>query len=276
MARFTILNIMSALLKVLSEEEKSSFDSYSVSRVKTFDACAKQFRLQYIEKLPRKEWHFHIFGKFLHSVLENFYKEMRSGKPWNLTMKEAFIVAYGEYSSKLTVAQIAEAKDILTKFLFKLAEKRDNNTLPEILNLEKEFNIIIDDKILFNGFIDLEQLDVDGVYHVLDYKTTQKKQYLKDRFQLLSYAFVLCLKYPEIQKVRTSFLLLRHNCESLVEEYTREKIMTIEQQFIDYAEKIKKEKLFRAKPSNLCKFCSYLDPKLCSEGWNYINPENLW
>ena len=44
----------------------------SVSKAKTFDGCKKKFDFCYVQKLPRKDWDFHIFGKFCHSVLETF------------------------------------------------------------------------------------------------------------------------------------------------------------------------------------------------------------
>ena len=60
----------------------------SVSKTKTFLDCKAKFKFCYVEKLPRKDWDFHIFGKFCHSVLEEFHKTYMEGclLPYNMVM----------------------------------------------------------------------------------------------------------------------------------------------------------------------------------------------
>jgi ATP-dependent helicase/DNAse subunit B len=58
-----------------SSKEKPKLDlSLSVSKAKTFDDCKAKYKFCYIQKLPRIDRDFHIFGKFLHSTLESFHK----------------------------------------------------------------------------------------------------------------------------------------------------------------------------------------------------------
>lgn len=246
--------------------------SLSVSKVKTFKDCKAKFQYCYIEKLPRKEWDFHVFGKFLHEVLENFYKQIINGSPEppNVIMTACFKAAFEAWKVKLTTEQVKEAKQILVMHLKQSADKSQVGKAPTYLSVEKEFYIDIDGKILLNGFIDRIQLDTDGVVHVSDYKTTKNKKYLKnDYFQLLTYAFVMCLEDPSIQKVRTSYILLRHNFESIVKEFDRAEIMKVEQIFLDYANQIDIEKLYRPNPSRLCNYCDYLDH--CDAGRKITN-----
>ena len=239
----------------------------SVSKSKTFKDCKAKYRFAYIEKLPRKDRDYHIFGKFLHQALELFYKEIinKSDDPYNIIMTRSFKSAYENWKEKLTAEQFQEAKLILSSFLNKIIEESDNEKEIIFLSAEKEFYIDIDGKILLNGYIDRIQLDSDGILHVTDYKTTKNKKYLKnDYFQLLTYAFVMCLENPELEKVRTSYILLRHNSEMIIKEFTRDQIMKIESIFLDYADKIHNEKLFRANPTKLCSWCEYLDH--CEDG----------
>lgn len=233
--------------------------SLSVSKYKTFKDCKAKYRFCYVEKLPRKEWDFHIFGKFLHEILEIFYRKILEGNKDapNVVLTSSWKEAFVNWKSKLNDGQISEAKEICSLFLKKLSE---DTQAPTVLGVEKDFYIDIDGKVLLNGFIDRVQLDTDGVLHVSDYKTTKNKKYLKnDYFQLLTYAFVMCLEDESIQKVRTSYILLRHGFESFVKEFTREEVMSIEETFLEAADKIHGEKLFRPSPSNLCKYCDYLD-----------------
>ena len=65
---------MKITAKLLDDKKASAAElPLSVSKVKTFDDCKAKYRYTYIEKLPRKEWSFHIFGSFLHLVLEEFH-----------------------------------------------------------------------------------------------------------------------------------------------------------------------------------------------------------
>lgn len=259
--------------KLLDSKESSIADlPLSVSKVKTFDDCKAKYRYTYIEKLPRKEWSFHIFGSFLHLVLEEFHG--MSGEEDGTLMTKAFKKGLEEYGKKLDKGQKDEAWQILNKYLIQKANKEKH---PDILGLEKGFYIDIydDDKphVLLNGFIDKIQRDPDGVVHVADYKTTKNKKYLNDFFQLLTYSYVLMLEDPKLEKVRASFILLRHDFEFMTKEYTRDDVMVVQEKFIEYAEKIQKEKLWRPNPKFLCKFCDHLER--CEEGTEYLTKRNL-
>lgn len=243
----------------------------SVSKIKTFKDCPCKFKFSYIEKLPKKDWEHLKFGNFLHEVLENFHNYLLD-KPniqFHILMKEAYVAALPNWEQFLSPEVKKEAFDILCGYLKILAEQVRQKILPEFLKLEKTFYINIDDKILLHGFIDRIQRDIDGMLHVGDYKTTKKKKYLEnDPFQLQVYAYAMCLEDPSIQRIRTSYILLRHNFEMIVKEYTREEVMKIEPTFLKYAEDIEKEKLFRPQTSPLCKYCDYLEN--CQEGQKFV------
>jgi putative RecB family exonuclease len=254
-----ISEIVKSKVLLVRPEECESVLSLSVSKTKTFKDCKAKYRFCYLEKLPRKEWDFHVFGKFLHEVLERFYRKILDGNKDlpNVILSVAWKEAYLNWKQKLTALQIAEAKEICNLFLKYLAL---NNSPPRIISVEEPFFIDIDGKVLLNGFIDRVQIDHDGVLHVSDYKTTKNKRYLKnDYFQLQTYAFVMCLKDPSLKKVRTSYILLRHGFESIVKEFQRDEIMQIEKSFLDYSDQIHAEKLFRPNPTRLCGYCDYLE-----------------
>jgi CRISPR/Cas system-associated exonuclease Cas4 (RecB family) len=264
------------MAQILSERPKADSSLHlSVSKVKTFKDCKAKFRFCYIEKLPRKDWDFHVFGKFLHEVLEIFHGKMIQGSsdPYHVLMTQSFKLASEHFKDKLTPDQRKESIEILTGYLKQLDEQQKAGTLPTWLAVEKDFYINIDDTVLLNGFIDRIQLDTDGVLHVSDYKTTKNKKYLKnDYFQLLTYAYVMCLEDPKIEKVRTSYILLRHNFETIVKDFDRSEIMNIEKTFLEYATNIKDEKLFRANPTPLCDYCDYIES--CEDGKRYRTRRN--
>lgn len=255
--------------KLLPTKDKSNVDmTLSVSKAKTFDDCKAKFKFNYIDHLPRVERDFHIFGKYLHQVLENFHRILIDNperkEDWHEVMTEAWDSAYEEYSDQLTGLQVKEAQEIIDEY----KEILEEEGLPNVIGVEDDFYININHKVLLNGFIDRIQIDPDGVLHVADYKTTKDPKYLKDFFQLMTYSYALMLKDPELNRIRASFILLRHRFDYLTQEFTREEVIFVAEKFLKYAYAIEEEKLFRPNPQFLCKYCDFIEH--CKEGRNFL------
>jgi len=242
----------------------------SVSKTKTFLHCKLQYKYLYLEKLPRKEHDFHTFGKLLHKVLEDFHLAYINGslEPYNIEMGNAFKKALQEYSGKINKEQKKEAKEIATEYLKQITANKKSGKIPTFLAAEKDFSLKIennDSAIILNGCIDRTQIDTDGVIHVADYKTTKNKKYLQnDWFQLLTYALVLYTEDPSITKIRGSYILLRHNLESITKEFSIDEILEARESYFKYAEQILNEKEFGPSPSFLCRWCDAYN--VCKSG----------
>jgi RecB family exonuclease len=250
------------------KDDKDTDMSLSVSKTKTFEDCKAKFKFCYIEKLPRIDRDFHIFGKYLHQVLENFHRALiedpSKREDWIPVMEAAWYAAYNEYSEQMTGLQYKEAREIVEEYKAILKEEG----VPNVIAVEKPFYINLNNKVLLNGFIDRIQIDPDGMIHVGDYKTTKDKKYLKDFFQVMTYCYALCLEDPSIKRFRASFILLRHSFDYLTQEFTREEVISVAEKFIKAASDIEEEKLWRPNPQFLCKYCDYLDH--CKSGKNYL------
>jgi CRISPR/Cas system-associated exonuclease Cas4 (RecB family) len=243
----------------------------SVSKVKTFKDCKLKYKFSYIDRLPSKDWEHTIFGKFLHKVLEDFEKAIIEGysDSDNELMKACFNSKDNEWRDKLSKDMKIEAHKIMCDYLNNRTSLINLGELPKPISTEKSFNILVDDFLLINGVIDLIQEDFDGVLHVADYKTTKDKRFLKkDLFQLQTYAYVMCLEYPELELIRCSYVLLRHGFEKIKVNYTREEAMSIEKYFIERTEEMKAEQVFRPTPTPLCRYCNYLEN--CNSGKDFI------
>ncbi len=108
-------------------------------------------------------------------------------------------------------------------------------------------------------------MDADNVIHVADYKSTKHKKYLKnDFFQLLTYAYVIVSEDPSIEKVRASYILLRHDFEYVTKEFSKKEILEVKDKYQEYASQILSEKDFEPNPTALCNYCDYL--QLCPAG----------
>lgn len=278
----------SDLIKVSFVETRDSVNldhKLSVSKVKTFDSCKAKYKFSYIEKLPKKEWDFHVFGTFLHDTLENFHKKLVENAKlanlpdganknaeqeslWSGMLKECFNESIKTFNEKLTKEQKNNAFTILKQYLQNMRDQLSDGTLPDVIDAERDFYLNINDKVLLNGFIDRIQVDHDGVLHVADYKTTKDKRYLKDFFQLETYAYILFLSDPNLEKLRASFICLRHDCSYITKEYKRKDVEFIGEKFLAYADSIDSEKLWRPEPQFLCKYCDFIDN--CPSGESYL------
>jgi putative RecB family exonuclease len=262
---------MKGILLDSKPEKNNNVLNLSVSKLKTFEDCKSKFKFSYIDKLPKKEWEFHSFGKFLHSVLEFFHLQLREqpDQPLNLVMKDAFSKAKPLYESKLSKEKIKEIWEMCFVYLKNTSEKRKSGTLPDFLAAEKEFNINIENTILLNGFIDKIQLDSDKVLHVADYKTSKSDSYLKnDFFQLKTYAYVMFLTDPELKKVRTSYIMAKMNFKEIIKEFTFDEVKDVEDYYLEKAALIRLEAAYKPKPSRLCDYCDYLEH--CPEGSKFL------
>ena len=254
---------------LLPARDQSNVDmTLSVSKAKTFDDCKAKFKFCYIDKLPRIDRDFHIFGKYLHQILENFHlcliNSPERRDDWVSVIKEASDSAYTEYSEQITGLQQKEAKDIIREYQKILEE----DGLPNVIAVEKEFYINLNNKVLLNGFIDRVQLDPDGMLHVIDYKTTKDPKYLKDFFQLMTYCYALCIQDESLSRVRGSFVLLRHGFDYLTQEFTRDEVISVAEKFLKYAYSIEDEKLWRPNPQFLCKYCDFVET--CKAGKDFL------
>lgn len=246
----------------------------SVSKTKTFLDCQKKYHFAYVLKLPRKEFSFHTFGKFCHKVLEDFHLAYINGsqEPYNVVMSAAFKTAAIEYKNSMTKEMRQECWDIIHQYL-KIVYQ--DNSVKKVIACEKNFDLNVDNKIILNGMIDRIQLDDDNVLHVCDYKTTKNKQYIKnDFFQLLTYAYVLMSEDPSIEKVRASYILLRHNFEYITKEFNKDEILAVKEKYLKYADTILAESEFKPNPTPLCNYCDFLDS--CEAGRGKTNKSDVY
>lgn len=250
----------------------------SVSKTKTFLDCKKKFEFVYVQKLPRKEFEYHTFGKFCHKVLEDFHLTYINGNiaiPYNTAMSQAFKNAWEEYKEKMTLSMKKECWELINQYLKIVTSDKKNNLSANVIACEKNFNLPVGENIILNGMIDRVQIDDDDMLHLADYKTTKNKKYLKDDwFQLMTYGFVMLHENPDLKKIRVSYILLRHNFEYVTKEFSADELMKIKDKYIDYAEQIITEKEFPPNPTILCNYCEYLE--FCPEGKTKSFGKNIY
>lgn len=245
--------------KIIQEEPLIKL---SASSTKTFEQCPRKYYYTYIEKLPKKSWAHLKLGTFCHRVLELFHKQWILNKNLNLVdlIGNCFLTARGEDDFiGMLPDQLEEAKEMLQEYLFGV-EKRG---MPNTLFVEEPFKISVD-KFLLRGFMDRIDIDPDGLFHIVDYKTTKNEKYLDD-FQLLVYGMALKSKYPDMDRFRGSYVLLRKGSKLVTNEYSMHDVYKCEKKILDFGIRIEQEQKWEKRPGPLCNWCDFYDT--CMGGW---------
>jgi len=260
------------------EEDGKKFLKISVSKAKQFKQCKKAFKFNYIDHLPKITRDYHVLGTFCHEVLEKFHKAYidKSELAFNDEMNIAWKSSIKSHRKNITPEIKAEAKDMIGKYLKLITEKKNKGENFNVISVEDNFKKELDGKVILNGMIDRIQQDPDGVLHVADYKTTKNKKYLKDDwFQLLTYCYVLLMDNPSLEKIRASYILLRHDFEYIGRDFTREEILETKNEFMSIYEEMIKEEEFPPSPTFLCSYCDFLKDEngniICEEGAEFVN-----
>jgi RecB family exonuclease len=226
--------------------------------------CPKQYKFAYLDKYPRLDKPYTVFGQFCHEVLENFHRIYLEPSNKDVshidTMQKCFIDAKHKWQPKITKEQLKEAYEIMVDYLKLLSEN-----VPNVISVEKKIWMPIDNEFILYGFIDRIQTDSDGIIHVVDYKTTKDERYLVDRTQLLLYAYTLYSEDQTLTKVRSSYILLKHKMKSLVKEHKINELVECKDYLVKLWLTIKEDKLYRGTPhQSKCRMCDF--STYCEEG----------
>jgi len=169
---------------------------FSWSRYNTYKNSPSEYFLKYIKKeIPDRSGTtiYGISGNCCHDILEDFYLG-----------KIKYEDCITKYENSLFDMQLAELKyDRMDEEMnAKISDKYENSIrhyfknfipIPKNVALEK-FILIKVGEYLFNGYVDCIWKDDDGIYHIVDFKTSTEytgKKLKKERGQLKLYTMGL-------------------------------------------------------------------------------------
>jgi len=177
--------------------------SFSFSQLRAYESCPRQYYYAYIAKIQTKGNAVFSFGKTIHDTLNKFYKEIvdrnkssqadlfgqsekKAKNPSFKEMLEMYKASWIDDWYK-SVEQKEKYRAEGEKILKDYYEKFDGQW-PVPLYLEKGFSIKVDNYTL-RGVLDRVDVDKNGKWQIIDYKTGQPKEKLefKDKKQLLIY-----------------------------------------------------------------------------------------
>lgn len=162
----------------------------SFSRIDTYRQCPLRFRFSYIDRLPSAPATYLSFGTSIHSALEAFHDRTLFGMP---SEDDLLGFLYDGWDSsgfqreprEVQVREYRRAQDVLRRY-----HRRVRDDYRPAAETEKWFELPIGDHAIVVGSIDRIDVDDDGQYHVVDYKTgkLRDRQHVRRSLQLALYA----------------------------------------------------------------------------------------
>lgn len=241
----------------------------SASSMDTYKKCPKKYYYRYINKpdIPEVEWPHLEFGTVSHRALELFHdhiiKNVVEPEEWPKLMKVCVNIALKESKERNKYYLIANNLDEVRKILQGYLIRLKKFGLPPVFATELEFSFEIN-KLIVRGFIDRVDKYENGVYHVVDYKTSKSGDYLTD-FQLALYALALKEKYDDVKEISGSYVLLKQNSDLKTFEFPEDAQQKTINKITEIGQNIDTETLWKKNPSPLCNWCDY--NAICQNNW---------
>lgn len=242
--------------------------TYSHSRISTFEQCPHKFKLKYIEKRKAEVETIEAFlGKLVHKTLEKLYRDLKFNRM--NSMEDILDFFNSEWSRRINsnVVIVRKGYDegnyrkMGERFLRDFYEKHKPFNKGTVIDLEKRVTIPLDNERNMVGIIDRLVDMGNGVYEVHDYKTALHlpimEELRRDR-QLALYSIPLYEHYHDVKKVSLVWHFLQFEARDVKIEKTKEELENLRRETIDIIKKIESEKEFKPKKTNLCDWCEFM------------------
>lgn len=238
----------------------------SYSALEAFKRCPLKFKLQYLDKIKTSKSKEALFGTLVHKVLKTLHE------PGLLIPTEEEILKFFADSWDSSIySDEREASAAFSRGVKMLKDYYAKNYPADfnVVTLETMFAAPIETKKethLITGKIDRVDKTNDGLFEVIDYKTTKKmpsQESVDKDLQLAVYHLGVINRWPSLkeknQPVKVSLYYLQHGeklstlrqAEQM--EETKENII----QTIDSIQAAQQKEKFEPKPSALCDWCEY-------------------
>jgi RecB family exonuclease len=229
----------------------------SFSRIDSYRNCPRRFRYAYIDRLPGVPGPHLSFGNSIHAALEAFYDRKLPTCPTEEELLDLLYHAWDstgfrEQSREEQVAFYRHAQDVLRRF-----HRREAPTYRLPAATEAWFELPVGYEAVVVGSIDRVDVDDDGRFHVIDYKTNRK---VKDRgrvagsLQLAIYALATRHLFGALPAtVCLDFVVPGVKVEVPIDDIDLEGARAT---ILDAAEAIRAER-FEPTPNPLCDWCDF-------------------
>ena len=189
---------------------------YSYSRLSTYLNSAWEYRMLYLEKKPRTDNVYTVWGQIGHDIIQGLYEgtykyeEMieefdKRTLDWRMNSEHKFM------SENVEAGYIKNLRDYFQTT--EVVPFEVKNEKPVCIHIKDEKR---DKDIVFIGYVDSEYYDEDGILNIVDYKSSSKGEYSGSKLknhakQLMLYAIGInqFRKIP-FDKIRLRFDMMKY------------------------------------------------------------------
>ncbi|MFQ5766665.1 MAG: RecB family exonuclease [Acidobacteriota bacterium] len=255
-------------------------ETYSHSRLATFETCRRQYRYRYIDKLPRQgigvEAH---TGSAVHKALEGLYRSCQKGR---IPSQEEVLGLYQQAWEAVPPRQLKIVKpnfvardyqDLGRYCVQSYYRQFHPFNQSEVLALEARVELFLDAgrQHRLIGYIDRVDRCRDGILEIHDYKTSASLPRTRDLDadrQLTIYEMGLRQRYPEARGFRHVWHYLTFG-QTHVRTRDGVHCRRVTEACEAIIQQIKKENRYPASTGILCHWCDFSTE--CPEGRDYLS-----
>lgn len=248
----------------------TGLETFSFSRVTTFEQCARRYRYRYVDGVREAFQSIEAFmGQQVHAAVEWLFQEKGQGRVRRVDEAVKFYSASfdrdwtGARGGLKVIKKDTRMEDYRRSGAEMLADFHRNrfatDTL-ETVGLERHFVLDVRPGQRFQGFIDRLARDADGVLHIIDYKTANRPPVRfggKDGDQLEAYAVAIFAETgAEELELRLEYL---RNGSTQKRRIRREESVETARRLAARIEVAAGANVFPPTPGTLCDWCGFND-----------------
>lgn len=198
---------------------------WSYSKYSTYLTSHYEWLLKYVKKVKEdneKQSAYGVLGSVAHDSLENFYNEEMAYDELANNFDDAFTVNIDIAGLCFDRCDSEKNNNIKNKYYVNIMEYFKNfKPIPYKCTMEDFVLIKVTDDIVFNGYMDCVFVDDDGVYNIVDFKTSTKftSSSMKEHSaQLALYAEGMRQRGIPRDKIKCAFYFLKYvdiDCEQI-------------------------------------------------------------
>jgi len=262
-------------------------ETYSHSRLSSYENCPRKFQYRYLWKLPPESESIEAFvGKRVHEVLERLYRVTQRGRLPSLPkVIERYHQLFDDAHDSHTVRIVREGMTL--DFYRELGEHCLANYYHDHYPFDRDETLALEEHVRFSldaegryrmqGFVDRIARAKDGAIEIQDYKTSarvpSKSQIAEDR-QLALYQLGLGARFGVDRPVRLVWHFLRQG-KTVISTRAPAQLARLAEETRGLIDRIRSATDFPARPSPLCGWCEYrqgCDASRAFEGAPYSRP----
>jgi RecB family exonuclease len=244
----------------------------SFSRVDAYANCPRRFRYAYVDKLPGKPGPHLSFGTSIHAALEEFYDRKLPTCP---SEEDLLASLYERWDSsgfstlprEEQLAYYRHAQDVLRRYHRRVAP---TYRLPAAT--EAWFELPIGYEATVVGSIDRVDVDDEGRFHVVDYKTNRKvknRERVAGSLQLAIYALACRHLFGALPAtVSLDFVVAGVDICVPLEDLDLD---AARQAVLDTAAAVREER-YEPTPNRLCDWCDF---RAICPAWEASDPDQV-